>query len=396
MTLSHLPLRARRAMPTAATHAHSILPANHAPHTGHAALSRGLRLGAMASAATALALLLSGCETTNMRMGSADAKTVATGSAAGGATAGASDSLERCESPLGTVSLIENQQAGWYTILRDQYRLPPTANLLRLLVQQSNCFVVVERGAAGMNAMTRERALMQSGEMRQGSQFGQGQMVASDYGLSPEIVFQNNNAGGASASLGGLVGGRAGGLLAAIGGSMNTKEASALLTLIDNRSGVQVAASEGSAAKTDFGAMGQLLGGSGGARMGGYSNTAEGKVIAAAFMDAFNQMVKSLRNYRAQTVKGQGLGGGGRLSVDGAAPPSQTSAARAAAQSNGATAGLSLRDAQARLNELGYNAGTPDGAMGGRTTAALRAFQKDRGLAQSGRLDAATAAELSK
>ena len=357
--------------------------------------STPLRLCAV-SAAVAAAALLSGCETTNMRMGSADAKTVATGSAAGGASTGASDSLERCESPLGTVSLIENQQAGWYTILRDQYRLPPTANLLRLLVQQSNCFVVVERGAAGMNAMTRERALMQSGEMRQGSQFGQGQMVASDYGLSPEIVFQNNNAGGASASLGGLVGGRAGGLLAAIGGSMNTKEASALLTLIDNRSGVQVAASEGSAAKTDFGAMGQLLGGSGGARMGGYSNTAEGKVIAAAFMDAFNQMVQSLRNYRAQTVKGQGLGGGGRLSVDGAAPPSQTSAARAAAQSNGATAGLSLRDAQARLNELGYNAGTPDGAMGGKTAAALRAFQKDRGIAQSGRLDAATMVELSK
>ncbi|MFN4117640.1 peptidoglycan-binding protein [Acidovorax sp.] len=354
---------------------------------------------ALLSAALAPVLLLAGCETTNMRMGSAEAKTVATGSAAGGASTGASSSLERCESPLGTVSLIENQQAGWYTVLRDQYRLPPTANLLRLLVQQSNCFVVVERGAAGMNAMTRERALMQSGEMRQGSQFGQGQMVASDYGLSPEIVFQNNNAGGASASLGGLVGGRAGGLLAAIGGSMNTKEASALLTLIDNRSGVQVAASEGSAAKTDFGAMGQLLGGSGGARMGGYSNTAEGKVIAAAFMDAFNQMVLSLRSYKAQTVRGQGLGGGGRLSVDGAAPPSQTSAPRAAAVpvSTGGgsiTNGLGLRDAQARLNALGYDAGTPDGAMGGRTAAALRAFQKDQGLAQTGRLDGATAAAL--
>lgn len=361
------------------------------PSLPHPSLSL-LRLSAV-SAAAAATLLLAGCETTNMRMGSAEAKTVATGSAAGGASTGASDSLERCESPLGTVSLIENQQAGWYTILRDQYRLPPTANLLRLLVQQSNCFVVVERGAAGMNAMTRERALMQSGEMRQGSQFGQGQMVASDYGLSPEIVFQNNNAGGASASLGGLVGGRAGGLLAAIGGSMNTKEASALLTLIDNRSGVQVAASEGSAAKTDFGAMGQLLGGSGGARMGGYSNTAEGKVIAAAFMDAFNQMVQSLRNYKAQTVRGQGLGGGGRLSVDGAAPPSQTSAPRGAASPN---VGISVRDAQAKLNELGYNAGAPDGAMGGKTTAALRSFQKDKGLPVSGRLDAATAAELAR
>ena len=365
------------------------------PHAPAHAPARLPRLSALAIALTA-AVLLSGCETTNMRMGSADAKTVATGSAAGAATDAASSELERCESSLGTVSLIENQQAGWYTILRDQYRLPPTANLLRLLVQQSNCFVVVERGAAGMNAMTRERSLMQSGEMRQGSNFGQGQMVASDYGLSPEIIFQNHNAGGASASLGGLVGGRGGGLIAALGASMNTKEASTLLTLIDNRSGVQVAASEGSASKTDFGAMGQLLGGSGGARLGGYSNTAEGKVIAAAFMDAFNQMVRSLRNYRAQTVKGQGLGGGGRLSVDGAAPPSQTSAPRGAAGGAGGAPGLALKDAQARLNELGYNAGVPDGAMGGKTTAALRAFQKDRGLAQSGRLDSATALELSK
>lgn len=273
-------------------------------------------------------LLLAGCQTTDMQMGSQSAKTVATGSAAGSASANASGALERCESPLGTVSLIENQSAGWYTILRNEYRLPPTANLLRLLVQQSNCFVVVERGAAGMNAMTRERALMQSGEMRQGSNFGRGQMVASDYGLSPEIVFSNQNAGGVGGSLGGLVGGRYSGVLAAVGGSLQTKEASALLTLIDNRSGVQVAASEGSASKTDFGAVGSLFGGRGGGGLGGYSNTAQGKVISAAFMDAFNQMVISLRNYQAQTVRGQGLGGGGRLGVDGGAAPSRTSAPR--------------------------------------------------------------------
>jgi hypothetical protein len=278
------------------------------------------------------ALLLTGCETTDMQMGSQSAKTVATGSAAGEASANANSALERCPSPLGTVSLIENQSAGWYTILRNEYKLPPTANLLRLLIQQSNCFVVVERGAAGMNAMTRERALMQSGEMRQGSNFGGGQMVASDYGLSPEIVFSNQNAGGMGGSLGGLVGGRYGGVLAAVGGSLQTKEASAMLTLIDNRSGVQVAASEGSASKTDFGGFGQIFGASAGGSLGGYTNTAQGKVISAAFMDAFNQMVVSLRNYKAQTVQGQGLGGGGRLGVDGAAAPSQTSAPAAPAR----------------------------------------------------------------
>ncbi len=251
------------------------------------------------------AFLLTGCAATDMQMGSQSAKTMATGSAAGGATDNASSQLERCESPLGTVSLIENQSAGWYTILTGEYRLPPTANLLRLLVQQSNCFIVVERGAAGMNAMTRERALQQSGEMRGGSNFGRGQMVASDYGLSPEIVFSNSDAGGIGGALGGLVGGGRGRALAQLGGSMQTKEASALLTLIDNRSGVQVAASEGSASKTDFGAFGALAG-------------------RSAFMDAFNQMVRSLRNYKAQTVRGQGLGGGGRLGVDGGAAPSQT------------------------------------------------------------------------
>ncbi|MEO7241967.1 MAG: CsgG/HfaB family protein [Variovorax sp.] len=276
------------------------------------------------TATAAAAALLAGCQTTDMRMGAPEAKTMATGSAAGSTTANASGRLERCASPLGTVSLIENQSAGWYTILRNEYRLPPTANLLRLLVQQSNCFVVVERGAAGMNAMSRERALQDSGEMRAGSNFGRGQMVASDYGLSPEIVFSNSNAGGAGAALGGLIGGRYGGVLGAVGGNLQTKEASALLTLIDNRSSVQVAAAEGSASKTDFGAMGALFGGYGGGGLGGYTNTAQGKVIAAAFMDAFNQMVISLRGYRAQTVPGQGLGGGGRLGVDGGAAPSQT------------------------------------------------------------------------
>ncbi|MGJ7519097.1 CsgG/HfaB family protein [Variovorax sp. LT1P1] len=289
------------------------------------------------AAAVAATFLLTACQTTDMQMGSQGAKTVATGAAAGDATANANSSLEKCPTPLGTVSLIENQSAGWYTILRNEYKLPPTANLLRLLIQQSNCFVVVERGAAGMNAMTRERALMQSGEMRQGSNFGGGQMVASDYGLSPEIIFNNSNAGGMGGSLGGLVGGRYSGVLAAVGGNLQTKEASTLLTLIDNRSGVQVAASEGSASKTDFGGFGQIFGGSAAGGLGGYSNTAQGKVITAAFMDAFNQMVVALRNYKAQTVQGQGLGGGGRLGVDGAAAPSQTSAPGAKAPARRAT-----------------------------------------------------------
>ena len=332
------------------------------------------------------AALLVGCETTNMRMGSAESKTVATGAAGGASAANESAQLQKCDAPLGTVSLVENQNAGWYTILRNEYKLPPTANLLRLLVQQSNCFIVVERGAAGMRAMSRERDLMGSGEMRGGSNFGKGQMVASDYGLSPEIVFSNSDAGGIGGALGGLIGGGGGSAIAALGGSLKTREASALLTLVDNRSGVQVSASEGSASKSDFAGFGGLFGGAGGGGVGGYQNTAQGKVITAAFMDAYNQMVVALRSYRAQSVQGQGLGGGGRLAVDGAAAPAQTRAGAA----------MSARDAQERLNGLGYDVGAPDGAIGPRTARALRAFQKDQGIAQTGRLDTATQGALSR
>ena len=179
--------------------------------------------------------------------------------------------------------------------------------------------------------MNRERSLQQSGEMHGGSNFGRGQMVSSDYGMSPEIVFSQDNTGGMGAALGGLVGGGGGRALAAIGGNTKTREASALLTMIDNRSGVQIAASEGSASKTDFGGFGALFGGAAGAGIGGYSNTPQGKVVSAAFMDAYNQMVVVLRSYKPQSVSGQGLGGGGRLGIDGGAAPSQTSAPKSGA-----------------------------------------------------------------
>jgi Curli production assembly/transport component CsgG len=272
-------------------------------------------------------VLMSGCaQMSQMDMGNVNAKTMATGAAAGGESQGANSKLEHCDSPLGTISLVENQAAGWYTALTGQYRLPPTSQLLRLMVQQSNCFVVVERSAAGMSAMQRERALMAGGQMRQGSQMDGGQMVASDYAMSPEVIFNDGNTGGAGGGVGGRLGGGVFGAVAAVAGSVRTSEASVMLTLVDNRSGVQVSASEGSAKNSDFAGMGALFGSSAGGTFGAYSRTPQGKVIAASFMDAYNNMVKALRNYKAQTVKGQGLGGGGRLGVDGGAAPSQTRA----------------------------------------------------------------------
>ncbi|MBE2258097.1 MAG: peptidoglycan-binding protein [Rhodobacteraceae bacterium] len=263
----------------------------------------------VAAAATAL---LAGCA--NMEMGAADAKTTATGSAGGANATNANSQLERCASSLGTIAVVEDTNSPWYGILTRQWNLGSTTPVLKLLIQQSNCFVVVERGRA-MNNMMQERALEDSGELRKGSKFHKGQMVSADYSMSPSITFSNNNAGGMGGGLGGI--NRSLGVLGAIAGSMNVKEASTLLTLVDNRSGVQLAAAEGSAKNVDFGAVGSLFGSSAGGGLGGYSNTAEGKVIVAAFTDSYNNIVRAVKNYKAQEVQG-GLGTGGQLGVQGA------------------------------------------------------------------------------
>ncbi|MBB5390303.1 MULTISPECIES: CsgG/HfaB family protein [unclassified Herbaspirillum] len=266
-----------------------------------------------AAAALFAGLFLAGCST--MDMGSNSAKTAATGSAGGANAQNANAQLEKCDKPLGTMAIIEDTSAPWYGILTGQYKLGSTVPVLKLLVQQSNCFVVVERGR-GMTTMMGERALQDSGELRNRSNFGKGKMVAADYGLSPSITFTNNNAGGAGASVAGLLPGGFGSAIGALAGNMNSKEASTLLTVIDNRSGVQLAAAEGSATSMDFGALGRLVGSSAGGSLGGYSNTAEGKVIVAAFTDSYNNVVRAIRNYKQQTVAG-GLGTGGNLAVQG-------------------------------------------------------------------------------
>jgi hypothetical protein len=328
---------------------------------------------------------LSGCAT--MDTGSTAAKTEATGSAGGANSQGANAKLPHCAETLGTITIVEDTSAPWYVMLTQQRHLGPTTPVLKLLIQQSNCFVIVDRGRA-MNNMMQERALAQSGELRNNSNFGKGQMVSADYSLTPSITFSNNNAGGAGAMVGGLFGS----VGALVGGSLSAKEASTLLTLDDNRSSVQIAAAEGSAKNWDFGGFGGLFGSGMGGLGGGYTNTAEGKVIVAAFLDSYSNIVKAVQNYKAQTVKG-GLGTGGRLNVDG----SSGSQATTTQTSTPATAqGMSILAAQQKLNALGFNVGTPDGSIGARTKRELMKFQKSRQLQATGELDEATKAELAK
>jgi hypothetical protein len=238
-------------------------------------------------AALALAATAAGAQTLGQ------GGSMATGGAGpNGQAQGASDQLERCDAPKGTLAVAAPQSQVGQNLQR--YGLGSPTAVIRMLVQQSNCFQVVERGV-GMGNMMQERALGASGELQRDQNIGKGQMVAADFIVTPSVVFSENNAGGIGGALGGLLGGGRGQAIGAIAGGVKFKQAETSMLLVDSRSGIQVAAAQGSAEKADFAIGGALLGNISAAG-GGYGNTAEGKMIAASFLDNWNNIVRNVRN----------------------------------------------------------------------------------------------------
>lgn len=212
---------------------------------------------------------------------------------------------------MGAMAVVEPQSE--YLTALARYRLQSPVSLIRMMIQQSNCFIVVERGA-GMRNMMQERDLASGGQVSQGSNVGGGQMVAADFIMTPAVVFSEGNAGGiGGAAVGGLMGGK----FAAVAGGLKFKEAQTSMLVADARSGVQVAAAEGSTRKADLRLGAGLFGGAGGAVGGGYGNTNEGKIIAAAFMDNYNKVVGVVRDdsslqRNVGTLKEEAAAGGTR------------------------------------------------------------------------------------
>ena len=199
-----------------------------------------------------------------------------------------------CAKPLGTISVIEPEDAvNWWT----GQQLPAPSKLIKVFVNKSRCFTLVDRGV-GMAAAQYERGLAADGELRGGSNIGKGQIKAADYVMIPDLIAQNSNAGGNAISglVGGLLGGNAGALVGGL--NMKKKTADVVLTVTDVRSSEQVAMAEGSAKKTDigWGSSGGLFTGSGfgAAGVGGYANTEIGQVITLAYLQAYTDLVGQL------------------------------------------------------------------------------------------------------
>ncbi|MFT3666359.1 hypothetical protein [Piscinibacter sp.] len=264
--------------------------------------------------ALAATLALAGCVTPGGGglLSTGSNATESRGAAAGGTSTNANSNLERCSAPLGTLAVDDGRGKEWYASFGQATQVTSIEPLLRLAVQQSNCFVITSIGNNRMegkiSAITDKQR--NSGEFRAGSRQEKGQRVAADYYLEPQIIINNDSTGKVAAGLGGLIGRGFG----AVAGSLESKVSVVTLTLMDIRSGVQIGISEGNATATNFGAALGAFGGGAAGGLSGFSRTPEGKATVAAFMDAYNNMVVSLRNYKAQEVKG-GLGKGGALKV---------------------------------------------------------------------------------
>lgn len=226
---------------------------------------------------------------------------VVTGSAGPQGAHNAAKELLRCDAPVATVALAENPHGYTYGAA---YQLPPSpVPLVKLLAQQSGCFRVVDRGA-GLRATVREQELKEAGVLRQqNSTVAKGRGYEAQYTLTPSLTFSEQDAG---RGLGGVIAmipvlrDIAG--LAGIVEQVKFKEAQTALLLSDNETTEQVAAATGAARTTDLGVGGLVLGRLGGAAGAGWSNTNEGKVIAAAFLDAHNQLVVQARALQAKEL----------------------------------------------------------------------------------------------
>ena len=197
--------------------------------------------------------------------------------------------LPHCAQPLGRAA-IQEPQHDWWTGLG----LSNPEAILKLFALRSGCLRIVDRNA-GLAMRNQESGLNSSGDLQRGSNLGHGQIAAADYFIIPDIADSNNNAGGMN------VGSAVGGFLpcgfGALAGGLNNKrsEAHTLITLEDARTTEQLYIAEGVAKKTDWGfGGGGFLGGMtgfGGLEGSSYTNTDIGKVVMAAYFNAFVDLV---------------------------------------------------------------------------------------------------------
>lgn len=233
-------------------------------------------------------VMLAGCGKQGVELGAGGS--IVSGSGGPEGARNAARELVKCDAPVAVVSLVENQ--GGYTGIGTGGLPESPLPLVRVIMQQSGCFRIVDRNA-GLKATVREQELKDQGILRADGNVKKGRGIMAQYSVVPSLTFSEQDAG---RQIGGVIAAIPG--LAKFAGAaeqVKFKEAQVVLLLTDNETTEQLSSSTGAARTTDLGIGGLAVGAGGGLGGMGWSNTNEGKVIAAAFLDAHNNLVQQVR-----------------------------------------------------------------------------------------------------
>lgn len=199
--------------------------------------------------------------------------------------------LAKCDAPIGSIAVVDGESQGW-----TKYGLSSPRDLIAAMAVQSNCFTLQ---ATGSNKPADFLVNAVAGDKEEIDK-----TVNTAKGLATEALVRSGAAGSLLGSMGGF-GGQAFGMLGGLGGKKKTIAAG--LRVISPATGQTIASGSGTQTKSQISIGG--FGGIGGnpwadaakAQMtsmgygdyanGGYANSKDGQMLAAAFVTAFNAVV---------------------------------------------------------------------------------------------------------
>ncbi|MDH4396643.1 MAG: hypothetical protein QE278_13270 [Limnobacter sp.] len=224
--------------------------------------------------------------------------------------------LEKCEKPLGTLRVTESGVAevpasrnakskaakkaaddastnsAWLATLTTEHNLPAPRPLVQWMALQSNCFKVLDLDAS----------LIETNEKPGSKKFvKKARAVPADYTAIAKVDFTTQS----TEQFQGVVG-TFSPAVGTVQSPIKTMDASTQLVLNANRSKAELGAAVGKASNKDF-SFAQLLDGASSvttpSSLAVYESKPEGRLVAGAFVNSFNQMVKAAQDFQQKNVK---------------------------------------------------------------------------------------------
>ena len=201
--------------------------------------------------------------------------------------------LVRCEASIGTIALVEGDQAGW-----TEWGLSSPRALLNTLATESGCFTI-DNPNDTVPARFLVTAIAGSAE-----EVDKGMELAK--GAATEALVRS---GAASSLLGGVPGaGAVLGMFGGLGGKKKTVAAG--LRVVSPANGLTVAAGQGVVKKSSI----NFGGAAGGwAAASGYQGNKNGEMLTEAFVIAFNSLVEQRQLMEAAPAGATGAGSAGAV-----------------------------------------------------------------------------------